>query len=441
MKKQIALLSLLTLLFSHLQAQWCGKPNPNFCPNNLFTNGDFERPNPSLNNPNPDARQDKDINLAEGWLAPWGNSIDNFADLACGNSRLAGDIPNPNSGVYAGMWIIQTANSNEPSTYREGMYNKLKTTLNKSTGVYNFSFNIARMKTTRNASTNPPIAVYGVYNPSSIVAANPSSLYQPSNLNLWPSSTGVRVIKLGSISTNNIPDENWVSKSFTFSSDVSNFPNAGITHILLSAEESPLRSGFKKEYYAFDNFCMTKDGSQNPTVYYPPCCPPIVKEDLATLLNFEGNLNSYTPEVILTPEFKNRLQAYINYRKALNPCFTNFNVEYVLRKPVREPNTFDFASNTILSRGATVFTPNQTATSTWGQATLSDITLQANKWYRFGISFYGGPNTCKESIQKDCSIWWIDFRLQTNPMLGKTSTQSGKTNTVFSLSEIAEIKI
>lgn len=187
----------------------------------------------------------------------------------------------------------------------------------------------------------------------------------------------------------------------------------------------------------FDNFCFENCTALPVTPTYPACCPPILKEDLASLINFEGNLNNFTPEVILTPEFKQRLQAYINYRKALDPCFTEFTVEYYIKRPVREPDIFDFAITTNLSRGATTFRPNQTNTTTWGQATLSDITLQSNKWYRFGISFYGGPIECREAIQKDCSIWWIDFKLNKTEM--KTATSSGKTSKMR-LSDIGSIK-
>ncbi len=170
---------------------------------------------------------------------------------------------------------------------------------------------------------------------------------------------------------------------------------------------------------------------------YPPCCPPILKEDLGTLLNFEGNLNGFIPEVILTPEFKKRIQAYVSYRKALDPCFEHFDVQYYIKKPAREPDGFDFAEINNLSVGATTFKPNQTTTTNWGQPTLSNITLQSNKWYRFGISFYGGPENCKETIQKECSVWWIDFNL--NKVQMKSTPSSGKTSKI-KFSEIATIK-
>jgi hypothetical protein len=174
-----------------------------------------------------------------------------------------------------------------------------------------------------------------------------------------------------------------------------------------------------------------------PDLKYPACCPPILKEDLASLINFDGNLNSYTPEVILTPAFKQRIQAYVNYRKALDPCLAHFDVQYYIKRPAREPDGFDFAQNTNLSVGATTFRPGQTATTTWGQPTLSNITLQSNKWYRFGISFYGGPENCSEPIQKDCSIWWIDFNL--NKVQMKSANASGKTSKV-GLNQIATVK-
>ncbi|GLR16585.1 hypothetical protein GCM10007940_12000 [Portibacter lacus] len=195
------------------------------------------------------------------------------------------------------------------------------------------------------------------------------------------------------------------------------------------------------EKFSLDNICRLdcRKGSEpypNPSGPSSPqfdlCCPPIDESDLTDQLNLSGNLNTYQPNLILTRSFKERIQAYVNYRKALNPCFDHFNIEYVIRKPKTEPNTFDLAQANILSRGATVFTPNQTNTTTWGQANLSDITLQTNKWYKLDFVFYGGPTSCADwEMIDECGVTSVEFNLQTNLARGTKGT----------IKDLAKIKI
>lgn len=210
------LIKISMLLFSaffffegSVYGQWCNQPNPNFCPGNLFQNGDFEQLTGD-----PNKVTDQDIALATGWQAMWGTG--SLADLHCtGNGT--GTAPSPNTNVYAGIWIEnRTATNTNDATYREAMYNRLSTPIGENTGTYSFNFKIADAKIT---NSNPVrIGIYGVYNPSNILANPPTgSNSTPSNLNLWQSvNASVKVVLLGTITTSTSLNTTWTQQSIIF---------------------------------------------------------------------------------------------------------------------------------------------------------------------------------------------------------------------------------
>jgi hypothetical protein len=307
--KKLFLTIITALVGFGVNGQNCSSPNPNFCTGNFFSNGDFE-----TIRGNPDAIVDQDINIASGWSAPWGGGQSSLADLACSNSVLGSQLPVPNNGgVYAGMWIINSNNPAENATYREGMYNRLTTSITPNTGSYTFNFSMSNgMIVTNNQPVT--IGIYGVYNPNNTVATAPTGLFTPSTLNLWPSASGVQIVKLGTITTTSSFTNTWVNQSVTFNSAIANFPANGITHILITCDDVASTS-WNKQYVYFDNFCLTR--TTLPTFSECDCIPQNLYNETIT-----GSL--FRP-VIIGGDFLN-----YNYRlQFTNNAFSTFNAQNI----------------------------------------------------------------------------------------------------------------
>ncbi len=157
--------------------------------------------------------------------------------------------PTPDlGGIYAGMWI-----TNSPGTYkadyREGMFNRLLTTIQKNSGYYAFSFDLARLSISA-ASSPVEIGIYGVNNPANALGSTPTSSTLPSNLDLFgPGNT----VLLGTITVPSTASNVWTSQTIIFNSSI--LPPSGITHILITKSDAVL-PGMTKMYMGFDNFCM-----------------------------------------------------------------------------------------------------------------------------------------------------------------------------------------
>lgn len=223
--------------------QFCGKPDPNFCPGNVFTNGNFETLNGS-----PDARPDEDINVAKGWSPIWQSG--SLADLYC-QSTLPNPsflLPVPGSGVYASMWI-SNRNTNS-ALYREGMFNKLQSTITSNSGSYTFNFNTARLSTGQ--VTSVEIGIYGVSFTGTTLPAPPTTEISPTNLNLFGAGN---VVLLGVITVPAGANNTWANQTISFNTSMAGFPAAGINHILITKSDNVL-PGLAQMYIAFDNFCL-----------------------------------------------------------------------------------------------------------------------------------------------------------------------------------------
>lgn len=238
------------------QAQrWCAKIDNNFCPGNYFKNGNFD--DSLISNPNDNRHTD--IGAAYGWEAMW-KADNTMADLFCPWVHTVGTAPSPNVGVYAGMWIVNQSNAGGNANFREGMYNKLTTTIPKNSGSYTFTFDLANSKYSDFTGTLS-IGIYGVFNPNNTLANVPTSTNNPTNENLWLSvDPNIRVVMLGSLNINcSVLSNQWQSQSITFNSGDLGFPNTGISHIMITNNTSFITTPYGKEYFYFDNFCMQRD--------------------------------------------------------------------------------------------------------------------------------------------------------------------------------------
>lgn len=280
MKNYIIYLLILTLSIVNSTAQnWCSQPNPNFCPGNIVSNGDFENITGD-----PNTRGDLDIGLAVDWL-----NLQNglTSDLACGGtvhvplSTWFVTPPSPNTGVYAGMWIQNNTDTTTNAGHREVMYNQLNTTIPNGSINYNLTFDIA--KGMDNAPNHPGvIGIYGVLNTSNLPTDLITGLYNPLNVNLWATKPSVQVVKLGSIVVPTTLTNNWQPQSITFNSSI--LPAAGITHLLITSDDITVTTN-SRIYINFDNFCLQPS----------PCCPESLKLQLAPSHNGPINVPNGAP--------------------------------------------------------------------------------------------------------------------------------------------------
>ncbi len=246
MKKIIYSFLLLFLSTNYTKAQQL------ICPGNYFTNGDFEIGTPT--------GMPETINLAQGWFAIWATG--SLADFYLATTNpLGGQGPCPATGKYASCWI---SNMNDGfTTYREGMFNQLTTSIHANSGSYTFNFDISNM-----SGGKPEIGIYGIYNPTNGVGLTPTGPHTPSNMNLFgPSNT----VLLGTITVpdyaacaNGGPMKQNLAITFP-TATTGGFPVNGITHILIT--HSDLVKSVKA-YVGFDNFCLRVTA---PTVN--TCCP------------------------------------------------------------------------------------------------------------------------------------------------------------------------
>jgi len=424
MKKYIIIM-LSFLSFIEINAQQCGQPNPDFCPGNYFTNGNFEQITG-----NPTASLSNDINLATGWSALW-NGGGGTADLTCQTqSHGLGVDPLPDSGFYGGMWIINSPNrDSENNTYREGMYNELGTTIAQNSGTYTFNFDMANGGPTSNSNTPVAIDIYGVYNPTNSIGSAPLTCYNASNYNLWASNPSVKVFKLGTITTPVGMDNNWEAQTVTFNSNIITTPN--ITHIMISRSEN-IAVKWNKMYINFDNFCLQRTGGTTeptdeligevildfddlviPTIPQKnDCCPPwneeIIKKNMKIITDPNGGLNAnYTVMFSPTQELKNQMQAYINYAHAMNSSINSIIVHWTLSK--KSTQSCEGSGQIIETEKFTTWTTGNNGAINGGNF-WSGFPMEVGTWYKIHTGIY--LNDGQEFFDKDCANNDICVRIQ-----------------------------
>ncbi len=245
--KLFALLTVILCLGFNLSGQ------NDFCPGNIFQNGDVEQGTPTPN--------DQDINNAVGFSSIWGpGSIADYYNATSGPFTP----PQPPTGNWAGFWV---SNHATPSvTYREGLFNTLNTTIGANSGVYSFTFDMACLGGWGDAE----LGIYGIYNPSGNVSINPPiTSHNPTNEGFF-GATNTMELGLIPISGNACSNTKTNHTIFFDSADAA-FPTNGITHILLASSNDTIAGA---RYIAVDNFCMVFEGP-SPV----DSCVTIIDED------------------------------------------------------------------------------------------------------------------------------------------------------------------
>jgi hypothetical protein len=219
-----------------------GSTIPGSCSGNFFSNGNFETVTG-----NPDARNDQDIAVANGWSGIWsgGSQADLYTAVASG---IPGKAPTPPSGVYASHWITnRNINANE-TVYREGMMNKLTTSLTKNLPPLTITFTTASEK----ILNSPVIGIYAVkYDPSTPRPATPTSAIAPANVDLFGPGNAVLI---GTLTIPQTATNTWVTQKMT--ANLSVLGTGNYNYIMETRmDTTPVGTGLG--YIAFDNFCAT----------------------------------------------------------------------------------------------------------------------------------------------------------------------------------------
>lgn len=247
-----------------------------WCPGNIFVNGDIETPS----SPNLIPGGDQNISDALGFHPIWTNN--SLADWRSEDEDINNsDLMSPADGAWAGFWITTwpTAGLGE----REGLFNELSTVLNPGQ-TYTFSFDLAVMY--QGAGELSKLAVYAINNPS----GNPSSLNMvdvntPSNMELFGVNNTYFIGEILIDSQFNTIGEK-INQALTFTPDIP------VTHLLITRAENTAPKFYGKRYVGVDNFCLHLDEPvPDPTEDAAYCC---IDENLKPILengNFEfGNV-------------------------------------------------------------------------------------------------------------------------------------------------------
>ncbi|MDX1270634.1 hypothetical protein [Bizionia paragorgiae] len=217
----------------------------------FIANGDFE-----LVTDDPNGQVGEDIKLATSWKALWqsGSLVDLFNEDTTDFGNLCFVAPTPVSGAFGAMWVWSSEMMSVDTTYREGLFNELSTIIKPNTGVYNMSFDYARMDVDCMNGLLVKVGVYGVYFPEGTeLPENPTEQYEPSNLELFGEPN---TVFLGEVVIENLTVNSWNNAAFEFDTNNLNVPIDGITHIMITNSHIPtVDRAFM--YLGFDNFCLT----------------------------------------------------------------------------------------------------------------------------------------------------------------------------------------
>ncbi|MFK8101366.1 MAG: T9SS type A sorting domain-containing protein [Saprospiraceae bacterium] len=216
--------------------------NAQFCPGNIFTNGDLELGDP-------DVTLDEDIGNAIGFSSIW-----NFAASGASGADFLGpttavsnfSLPTPASGNYAGFWVSNRFEATS-ITYREGFKNRLTTPILPNTGTYCLTFDLACMGGWGTAE----LGVYGITNNTNAFAPVPTGSHNPTNMNLYGAANTMHLADIG-INSNPCNGAKTVQTIIFNSSDPA-FPAGGITHLFFTHSDNVI-SGVR--YVGIDNLCF-----------------------------------------------------------------------------------------------------------------------------------------------------------------------------------------
>lgn len=148
------------------------------------------------------------------------------------------------------------------------------------------------------------------------------------------------------------------------------------------------------------------------------CCPPLNSDEFKDMLSIQGDFQNHTISFTPTKAWRNKMQAYTNWRHAMDPCLESFSFNITIRKPVAGTiDNFDYAQNTIVGGIWIAFKANDPGAHCWvgNGTTYNDNThtfngtFPSNVWHRIHPTNWFNPNTCPG---------WDDGLCDPNPRVG-----------------------
>jgi len=194
---------------------------------------------------------------------------------------------------------------------------------------------------------------------------------------------------------------------------------------------------FDEGFATYDTYCP-------PPEPIDPCCPPIYKNEFLSMFNISGDFQTHSISFTPNMQWRKKMQAYTNWRHALDPCIESLSFNVTIRKPVAgTTDNFDLAQNTVVGgiwiafkandANATCYTGNG-STSNNGTHTFNG-TFPSNRWHRIHPGIWFNPTTCDSWDQDLCSPHEKGFRYN----LQVISKIDGKKKFNGKLSNVAKI--
>jgi hypothetical protein len=147
------------------------------------------------------------------------------------------------------------------------------------------------------------------------------------------------------------------------------------------------------------SFLNAKAQGKDGEMKFDPCCPPWNKELLKQSMKYKGSgsINDpYTLNFVPTTQFKNQMQAYLNYLYSLNPAYSSIVIEFVAHDQGAIPPTTGYISNPVGGTHYVTWTNNTTGVGnpTNIAGIYSGFPFQVNRWYfiHTGIYHSSGPS-------------------------------------------------
>ncbi len=173
----------------------------------------------------------------------------------------------------------------------------------------------------------------------------------------------------------------------------------------------------------------------SPPPYYNPCCPPFNLEELQSMMEVDGDFNTHRIKFIPTIQWRKKMQAYVNWRAAINPCLESFSFNLTIRKPKNgTTDQFDLAEATSVSGIWIAFKAgdlNNTCYIGNGYAQWNNnvhefnADLPSNRWHRIHTGIWGNPTSCLGWDKDLCQSVGFKYNLFENNQ-NRTTIDNGK---------------
>lgn len=163
------------------------------------------------------------------------------------------------------------------------------------------------------------------------------------------------------------------------------------------------------------------------------CCPPLNYDEFLSMFSIDGNFQNHQVSFTPTLTWRKKMQAYTNWRHAMEPCLTHLSFNAAIRKPVAgTTDQFDYAQNTVVGGiwiafkandpNSTCYIGNGFSNSNNG-AHVFNVTLPSNRRHKIHSAVWFNPDSCNGWKDGLCDPVGFEYDLQVSQ--GKRN-QNGK---------------